>query len=1020
MIHSDIDGGDDTIRVLHVDDDPSLADLTATFLQREDDRFSIETATDASEGLARLTDDSFDCIISDHDMPGQNGVEFLETVREDYPDLPFILYTGKGSEEIASDAISAGVTDYLQKERGTDQYRILANRIRNNVERYRIEREADRTRTQLQAIADNSADAIVLIDAESRIRFANQAIEDHVGYHPTELNGERLTMLMPERHRENHLSALSQYVETGEQSLNWSHVEFPGLHKDGTEIPLSISFSEFEQDGEQRFLGIIRNISKRVQMEERLDEREERFRQVAENIREVVWMSDLENDEVLYVNSAYEEVWGRSAESLYDDPTSFLDAIHPDDRERVEAALDTQVVGGYDEEYRIVRPDGERRWVHDRAVPVENDSDDVSRIVGVASDITERREQEQKRERIITRVTDAIVEVNADWQFTLVNEQAERLYDMDETYLLARNFWDVFDEARGTRFEEEYRRVMESREPTSFVEYFSQLDGWFDISAYPKADGGIAFYFVELTEQRERQQELEQANTVLSTLFETLPLGVLAEDSDRNVLAVNDHLFDLLELPGSPAELEGADCERITERVSEPFVDSKRFVERINDLVANREPTDTAEVALQDGRTFDRSYRQLELPDGVGHLWVYRDITERTDLEQRLEALNRITQKLMSADTQDEIVDIGIETTRDLLGIEANSIHLYDEADDALVPASITDAAVDLIGEPPTFTGEDSIAWRGYQQGETLAVDDVHEEPNRHNPATSIRSELILPLDGYGVLLAGSPSPETFNERDVLLGEILAGGLATALEQVEQTEQLHTRERELTNQNDRLEQFASIVSHDLRNPLNVAEGRLELATTECDSEHLDHVEYAHERMRTLIENLLTLAREGEAVTDVEPVTLAPLVEECWATVETDATTLVIDTNRTVQADKSRLKQLFENLMRNSVEHGSTSSRTPSGDSVEHGGEDVTVTVGALDHGFYIEDDGPGIPVTERDDVFKAGYSTSEDGTGFGLSIVKQIVEAHDWELRVTEGTAGGARFEITGIETAAE
>lgn len=139
------------------------------------------------------------------------------------------------------------------------------------------------------------------------------------------------------------------------------------------------------------------------------------------------------------------------------------------------------------------------------------------------------------------------------------------------------------------------------------------------------------------------------------------------------------------------------------------------------------------------------------------------------------------------------------------------------------------------------------------------------------------------------------------------MGEILAGGLTTALEQVERTEQLRARDRKLTSQNDRLEEFASIVSHDLRNPLNVAQGRLELATTECDSEHLKHVEQAHERMQTLIENLLTVAQEGEAVTDIEPVAIAPLVERCWATVETDEATLVTDLDRTVQAETSRLK-----------------------------------------------------------------------------------------------------------------
>ncbi|WP_241692730.1 ATP-binding response regulator [Haloarcula salina] len=213
------------------------------------------------------------------------------------------------------------------------------------------------------------------------------------------------------------------------------------------------------------------------------------------------------------------------------------------------------------------------------------------------------------------------------------------------------------------------------------------------------------------------------------------------------------------------------------------------------------------------------------------------------------------------------------------------------------------------------------------------------------------------------------------------------------------------QERELQRQRDRLDEFASVVSHDLRNPLTVAEGHLDLAMEDCDSQRLADVARAHDRMRSLVDDLLALARDGRLVDDPDPVPLSVVVDACWDSVETGAAALVVDTDRTVRADEVRLKQLFENLIRNAVEHA---------------GDDVTVTVGDVDEpdrwGFYVEDDGPGIPAEDREAVVDAGYTTVESGTGFGLAIVKQVADAHGWALTITECEEGGARFEVTGVD----
>jgi PAS domain S-box-containing protein len=252
------------------------------------------------------------------------------------------------------------------------------------------------------------------------------------------------------------------------------------------------------------------------------------------------------------------------------------------------------------------------------------------------------------------------------------------------------------------------------------------------------------------------------------------------------------------------------------------------------------------------------------------------------------------------------------------------------------------------------------------------------------------------------------------------------------------------RKRELERQNDRLERFASFVSHDLRNPLMLAQNATRSALERYDGdEDLLDADDSLDRMSRLIEDVLALVREGQTVENPDPVRVESAVQTAWNAFETDAATVELDDDLPmIRSDEDRLVRVFENCFRNAVEHGSTSPRSQAHedavehgstsphshareDAVEHGaagdpstGESgVTIRVGPLEDGFYVEDDGPGIPEPEREDVFDRGYTTAEDGTGFGLNIVKSIADAHGWSVEACEGEEGGARFEITDVET---
>jgi PAS domain S-box-containing protein len=722
----------DTIRVLHVDDEPDFAELAATFLEREDDRFEVETATDASEGLAELATATYDCIVSDHDMPGQNGIEFLQRVREEDPDIPFILYTGKGSEEVASDAISAGVTEYLQKEGGTSQYTVLANRIRNAVEKYHAQTELADREKRLNLFFEQSPLGVVEWDEDFNFVRLNDAAEGILGYSEDELVGRSWDVIVPESDREPVDEVVSALLENsgGYRSVN-ENVRGNGerivcewhnrvvTDDDGEVVAIFSQFQDITEENERKA---------------ELRRSERRYEAIFNDPNILVGLLDTDGT-VLDINETAMEYVEPTLEDVRDEPfweTPWFD--HSTDvQQDVKEWIDRAAAGEYvDFEVDLVRPGGDPYTIEGVFRPVTNEDGEVVSLLISDRDITERKERErdlQRYEAYLQESTDIITVLDADGTIKYQSPAVERILGYEAGALLGRNGFD-------------------------FV----------------------------------HPDDVDEATSLFA---------------------------DLTSDPGSTITVEF------------------RF------------------------RTADGEWRWLEV--------------------------------------------------------------------------------------------------RGTNQLENDAIEGI-----------------------------------VTNNRDI-------------------TER-KARERALQRERDRLDEFASVVSHDLRNPLNVIEGRLELLCEDCDSDHLDSIATAVDRMDRIIEDVLWLAREGRDVGSMAPTDLRAAVDAAWelAADGADGAELCYATDDrslpTIRADDDRLHQLLENLL---------------GNAIDHGGEDVTVTVGALEDGFYVADDGPGIPEDDRDRVFAAGYSTGEEGTGFGLSIVEGIADAHGWEIEATESEPGGARFEIRGVDVAA-
>ncbi len=380
----------ETLHVLYLEDNPNDCELVAYALESEGLNCELTCVATEAAFKAAIASRPFDIILSDFTIPGFSGTTALKLAQAATPETPFVFVSGTIGEERAVESVKGGASDYILKNNLTRLGSVIRRVLRESKNR----RERQRVEEQLRlfrSLIDRTNDAIEIIDPETG-RY---------------LDVNEQACLVRGYTREEYLALTLQEVATPLARMTWSEIKetvrargsilVEGEHrrKDGTLFPVEVHVTYIQQDRRSYILAIARDITERKKAEAALHESEERFRQIAENIEEVFWLTDLTKGAMLYVSPAYEKIWGRSCQSLYENPRSWLMAIHPEDRDRVsEAAHLRQVAGNYNEDYRIVRPDGEIRWINDRAFPILDGSGKGYRIAGVATDITERKKLE--------------------------------------------------------------------------------------------------------------------------------------------------------------------------------------------------------------------------------------------------------------------------------------------------------------------------------------------------------------------------------------------------------------------------------------------------------------------------------------------------------------------------------------------------------------------------------------------------------------------------------------------------
>jgi PAS domain S-box-containing protein len=584
-------------------------------------------------------------------------------------------------------------------------------------------------------------------------------------------------------------------------------------------------------------------------------------------------------------------------------------------------------------------------------------------------------------EAIFREMSDAVFLIDVarsdhDYTFTYLRNNAshQRRTGLSEDELRGQTPRELLGDEQGTVVAENYRQCVDKRETIKYEEELDLPGGtshW-QTKLTPIIDAGDVTQIVgvarDITEQKEQERKLKRIHRRFETVMETMSAAVFLKDADGQYLVMNQACRELF-------DVEGQDIVGLTD--DDLFPSDTARQARTDDqwVVENGEMIEIEETVPTTAGHTVRLTRKSPVYDEDGEVvalcGVSTDITERKEREQELQMVRERFERfagnvrdgffLLPTDySETEYVNPAVERIYGITPEEA-----YDDPT-AWLRHVHPDDKDELLADMEAQR-DDTIQWPVEQEFRI-------EHPDRGRRWVRAHLDVVPDENGDPTWITGISTDITERKE---------------------------REKELQRQNSRLNEFASVVSHDLRNPLNVAQARATILQQQAADElqeHLAPLLNSLERMERIIEDTLTLARQGETVGDMSSISLVDLVGKCWAGVETAEATLEIDEEFTIHGDRDRLRHVFENLFRNAVEHG---------------GEGLTVRVGrAGEDCLYVEDDGPGIPTDDRDAVFEPGYTSATGGTGFGLTIVKRIAEAHGWDVTITDGRDGGARFEF--------
>lgn len=389
------------IRVLYVDSDEQRRDSFAADIEREYDDVDVRTGSGTDEGFAVLEAEPVECVVSGGSLSDGSGLAFLERVRDERPDLPRILFTDVDEETVVRDAFDVGVTDVLSKSTPAAAL-VLGRKIHQIVDSRRTGAALQEREAHHDALTRAAADVIVTIDESSTITFVNDAVEETFGYDPETLVGGPLTRLMSDELGQRHDAGLQRYLRSGEKRLDWNYVELTGQHRDGHEVPLGVSFGEFELSGDRYFTGVVRDITDKKQAEDQLRRERDLTERIVQTSPIGIGVVE-ESGTVTFLNAAAEEILDKTEAEMNDrsDDGPTLDVRDAEGNPVSEAETPLRRIfedgDPFDDvDFRLERPDGRPVWLSVSGAPLDADDGDGQRVVLTFEDVTDRKRRERQ------------------------------------------------------------------------------------------------------------------------------------------------------------------------------------------------------------------------------------------------------------------------------------------------------------------------------------------------------------------------------------------------------------------------------------------------------------------------------------------------------------------------------------------------------------------------------------------------------------------------------------------------